>query len=276
MAAFVLLHGAFQGGWVWKDVEASLRGFGHDVHVPTLTGSGHLAYLLNDKLGLDSAVDDVVGLLFHQDVREVVLVCHSWSGMLAPAVAARLAERVRRIIFVDAVLPEPGKSFTDLAGPEFRTMLCKHVENWLVRPWPLPVFGVHCEERKKWFSARLGAFPLKAFTTPYSGPAQPAWPECAYIRCLETPTPFLKGMAQKARALGFAYREIASGHSPMTTAPDRLAEVLRELASPAGGPAAESATHSERPSCAAGKGFDETRRMYCPRHKARFAMAKKP
>jgi pimeloyl-ACP methyl ester carboxylesterase len=276
MANFVFLHGAFQGGWVWKDVEAFLRGSGHEVHVPTLTGSGHLSYLLNDRLGLDSAVEDVVSLLFHQDVREAVLVCHSWSGMLAPAVAGRLPDRVRRIVFVDAVLPEPGKSFADLAGPEFRTMLYKHVENWLVRPWPLPVFGVHCEERKKWFSARLSAFPLKAFTTPYAGPAQPTWPECAYVRCVETPMPFLKSMARQAQTSGFAYHEIESGHSPMSTAPDKLAEILGELASQVKDSAAGMPEQSDRPSCAAGNGYDELRRMYCPRRKAKFAVAKRP
>ncbi|EGJ51246.1 alpha/beta fold hydrolase [Desulfocurvibacter africanus] len=273
MSIFVLLHGAFQGGWVWQDVEAALCRIGHDVHAPTLTGSGNLAYLLNDKLGLDSAIDDAAGLFFYQDLRAVTLVCHSWSGMLAPAVAGRLPDRVRRIVFVDAVLPEPGKSFADLAGPEFQAMLDKHIEGWLVRPWPLPVFGMHCEERKRWFSSRINSFPLKAFTDPFTGPGQPEWPACAYIRCLETPMPFLKNMAARARTLGFAYREIESGHSPMTTAPDRLAEILSGLAGPTNNSAAGSPGQSGRPSCTSGQGSDELRRLHCSRRKARAAMA---
>lgn len=230
MAVFVLVHGAFQGGYVWREVAGELRRAGHEVLTPTLTGLGERTHLVAGNRGLAGYVQDLELAALYEQVEDIVLVGHSWSGLLIPAVAERLPGRVVRLVFVDAVLPEPGKSFADLAGPKFEDMLASHCDGRMVRPWPLPVFGLPPGgEMVRRFAVRLTSMPAAAFREPYAGPDWSKWPHPVFIRCLRTKNPLLADMDRLARERGLERREIDTDHNPMTTDPATLAAVLEDV-----------------------------------------------
>ena len=105
MAIFVLVHGARHGGWCWQRVARLLRAAGHDVYTPTLTGLGERAHLLSPAIGLDTHIKDILGVLFYEDLRDVVLVGHSSAGMVITGVAEQTAERLRHLVYLDAFVP---------------------------------------------------------------------------------------------------------------------------------------------------------------------------
>ena len=230
MATFVLVHGAFQGGWVWREVAAALRGRGHEVFAPTLSGCGHLHHGAREGLGLHAYVQDVDGLLQFEGLDQAVLVAHSYSGMICGAAMMRAAHLLRRAVFVDALIPDSNASFADVAGEAFRHMLEAHrVNGWRVRPWPLPVFGAP-PERAAWFAQRLCDFPLAAFTAPFPGEFDPSAVETSFIACRHTASPFIRAMAGKAAKLGWPVAELDSAHCPMLACPAALADLLHEQA----------------------------------------------
>src|SRR5262249_15229204 len=118
MATFVLVHGAWHGGWRWRDVAARLRRAGHDVYAPSLTGLGERAHLARPGIALDDHVQDVVALLQMEALSEVVLVGHSYGGMVVTGAADREAARIRRLVYLDAFVPESGRCVLDYVVPE--------------------------------------------------------------------------------------------------------------------------------------------------------------
>lgn len=250
MATFILIHGAFQGAWVWRETAALLRAAGHEVLTPELTGLGGRAHLLTEGQALSGYVADVVNAVAFSLCGPAVFVGHSFTGLVAAAAAARFPGLARGLVFVDALIPEPGRSFLDMAGPEFAKVLKAHVhDGWLVRPWPLPVFGVAEPELAPAFAARLTSMPLAAFAEPFAFPLPgPDLPR-GFIRCTRNPNPFIEAQAAKARAGGYGFTAIDSGHAPMITATQALALALREQEALLGEPAAlppGPAYHAER------------------------------
>src|SRR3989442_14761608 len=110
MTTFVLVHGASTGGWYWAPVRQLLRAAGHEVYTPTLTGLGERSHLLSRGIGLDTHVQDVVNVLAYEDLRNVVLAGHSYSGMVITGVADRAPDRIAHLVYVDAVVPHHGES----------------------------------------------------------------------------------------------------------------------------------------------------------------------
>lgn len=247
MATFILVHGAFQGSFVWAQTAELLRRAGHEALTPGLTGLGERAHLLREGVSLSTYVDDVVNAVSFSRTGPALIAGHSFSGLVATAAAARLPGAVTGIAYVDALLPEDGQSFQSMAGPEFGKVLAAHVhDEWLVRPWPLNVFGVVEPELAPGFAARLTSTPLAAFTEPYRfGMPDPAVTRF-FIRCIRNPNPLIAAQAAKARAAGFAWKEIDSNHAPMVTAPAALARALEECAAaaaPLGAPDADFFNH---------------------------------
>jgi pimeloyl-ACP methyl ester carboxylesterase len=113
MATYVLIHGGGHGGWCYQRVARRLRGLGHEVYAPTLTGLGERAHLLTPDTGLDTHVDDVARLLFYEDLQDVVLVGHSYGGMVITGAADRAAERIGRLVYLDAANPRNGEANAD-------------------------------------------------------------------------------------------------------------------------------------------------------------------
>ena len=116
MTIFVLVHGTTAGGWVWKDIAQPLRDAGHDVYTPTLTGLGERVHLATREVGLDTHITDIVNVLRFEELRDVVLVGHSYAGMVITGVADREPARIRELVYFDALVPEDGESAVDVTG----------------------------------------------------------------------------------------------------------------------------------------------------------------
>lgn len=229
MASIVFVHGAFQGGWVWKWVAEALAERGHTPHRPNLAGCGHHRRRPDPGAGLRAHVEDIVQYIRDEGLVDVVLVGHSYAGLVCSAVAEILPDTVSRLVLIDAVLPEHGKSFADMAGCPFEKLLAEHdAGGGLVRPWPLATFGVGTEAAP-WFEERLGLFPRAAFTEPYLGGDAPLAAKRAYISCIPAKNPLLRGMAARAGAEGFEMHALMSGHCAMVAAPLELAGLLHGI-----------------------------------------------
>ncbi|HEX5166517.1 MAG TPA: alpha/beta hydrolase [Thermomicrobiales bacterium] len=221
MATFVLVHGGTGGGWTWRDVARSLRAAGHEVYTPTLTGMGERVHLAHPDIDLETHILDVANVLIYEQLTEVVLVGASYAGIVITGVADRVPERVRLLVFVDALIPEDGKSAVDIAGPEVAAIVearSKQEGGWRVPAEP-PLTGQT----------------IRSLTTPIrlTNPAAEDI-ERVYIYCTEKENPppniaVMARMAVKAREAGWPYYELATGHSPVRSAPDALACLLLEI-----------------------------------------------
>ncbi|HEX6020994.1 MAG TPA: alpha/beta fold hydrolase [Solirubrobacter sp.] len=224
MATFVLVHGAWHGGWCWRDVATELRAAGHDVHTPTLSGCGEKARLA-PHVDLSVHVDELANLLYFADLREVVLVGHSYGGLPVTGAAARFGARIARLVYLDAFVADDGQSLLNLLRPERRKYYEESAADGLV-PAPSPeTLGV--VEQADWLRDRLTPQPLKTFTEPLSASATPPVPR-TYIRCTQGPmTPSFSGFAVRFRdTAGWDVVDFDSGHDAMITRPLDLAALL--------------------------------------------------
>ena len=114
MGTFVLVHGSCHGGWCWKKVTPLLREYGHDVYFPTLTGLGERSHLVSKNIDLDTHILDITQVLEYEDLNEVILVGHSYGGLVIGGVAEQMPKRIRRLVYLDGYLPEDYKSAFDL------------------------------------------------------------------------------------------------------------------------------------------------------------------
>ena len=115
MATYVLVHGAWHGGWCWNRVAPLLRDKGHDVYTPTLTGLGERVHLATPEVDLSTHVTDVVNVIEFEDLRNVVLMGHSYGGQVITGVAGAIPERIGQLVYLDASLPNDGESLSQLA-----------------------------------------------------------------------------------------------------------------------------------------------------------------
>ena len=227
MASIVLVHGAFQGGWVWKKVADLLRSKGHETHTPTLSGCGYLAKKdRQEENDLPDYISDTRDYIESEELDDIILIAHSFSSMICGAVMMQMPDRIRHAVFVDAIIPESQRSFAETACEPFRLMLENHrQENGTVMPWPLPAFGVNGPDAN-WFASRLRPFPYTAFHTPFPGSFDPHRTPTSYISCQATANPFIREMAGKAKDLHWPLQTINTGHCPMVTGPVELASAL--------------------------------------------------
>ena len=227
---FVLVHGAWHGGWCWKKVAPLLRAAGHDVFTPTLTGLGERVHLLAPEIDLATHVDDILGVLEYEDLNNVVLVGHSYGGMVISGVAARAGPRLARLVYLDAFLPEDGKALRDYAsGDALDEMVNAQGDGWRVPSFMVAQdFGVTDPDDATWVNARLGDQPYKTFTQPLALAADSgADIRRAYV--LTTQDTFVPHAA-RAKQEGFDYYELFSaGHDSMVTQPAALVEVFLKL-----------------------------------------------
>ncbi len=228
MAQFLMVHGAFQGEWIWREVASLLTQKGHEVYTPTLSGCGHLFHAHNGSIDLTTYIQDILEYIRMENLEGVTLVGHSYSGLICGAVMHKEPHKIAKAVLVDCLLPEKGKSFAQIAGDKFAGLLENHRSGEsMVRPWPRPTFGIP-EEKDAWFFSRLTEFPYAAFTTPF--PEEFTGKECpvTFIHCTETASPFIQRMAQTANAFGWEQRELNTGHFPMVTMPQELAALIHE------------------------------------------------
>jgi pimeloyl-ACP methyl ester carboxylesterase len=231
MATFVLVPGAWLGGWCWRDVAARLAGRGHTAVGVTLSGLGERAHLLSREIGLATHVADVVGLLHWRDLGDVILVGHSYGGTVITAVAGQVPQRLRRLVYLDASVPQDGQSNNDVIGATMTAQLKASAdaagEGWRVPPAAYVVERLP-ESQRGWVAPRLTPHPWRPFTEPVRLGVEARLPRAFLQTSLQSPL-YLRLMAE-ARAAGWQCRELAGGHYPMFTEPELAAGALAELA----------------------------------------------
>ena len=130
---YVIVHGAWGGGWDWRRVDSILTTRGHEVYRVTLTGLGERVHLANPSIGLTTHIEDVVNTIRWEELRNVVLVGHSYGGMVITGAADRVPERIRALIYVDAFLPDSGESLAGLAGERFQSFVQRNLRDGMVQ-----------------------------------------------------------------------------------------------------------------------------------------------
>ena len=231
MAAFLLVPGAWLGGWCWRDVTPHLQAGGHTVIAATLTGLGERAHLLRPDIGLGTHVADVIDLLHH--LNDVTLVGHSYGGTVITAVAERVPDRLGRLVYLDAAVPRDGESNNDVIGPERAAALRAAAESdgdgWRVPPAASVGDGLP-DALRCWVMARLTPHPLRPFGEPVSVRSQAAAAIPRTFIRTSTQSVLYAEIMERARKAGWSCRDLKGGHYPMFTEPQLLAAALAELA----------------------------------------------
>jgi pimeloyl-ACP methyl ester carboxylesterase len=231
MATFVIAHGAWSSGFAWKKMRPLLRAAGHEIFTPSNTGLGERSHLATPEVNLSTHIQDVVNVLFYEDLRDVILVGHSYGGMVATGVADRASDRIRKVVYLDAFVPTDGQSLRDLARrPPSEPGGAPLTEGWLVPPMPPSADAT--PEDTAWLAPRRGPQPHLTFSEPIKLTGAVEKLPRVYIYCLQiNPGDTFGQFAARARTEpGWQYEEIDATHSPNVTAPDKLAEILLRVA----------------------------------------------
>ena len=243
MAATVLVHGLWGGGWSWKKIIPLLRSSGHDVYATTGTGVGDRVHLAGPGVNLDTHITDVADVLEFEDLRDVTLVGWSYGGMIITGAAERVPERLAGLIYLDAMVPIDGQSSYDaeLSSEEVRAGDRAAAETagmpgfLLVEPytdWLGSLVGDPAD--REWLLARLVPQTLATYTQPIrvGNPAAAAIPR-AFVFCREGKNavgdPFAATASQVRSAPGWRYHELAENHLAPINAPQATAEALLSL-----------------------------------------------
>lgn len=234
------MHGGGHGGWCYRKVARLLRQAGHEVHAPTLTGLGERSHLLGADIDLDLHIRDVSALLHYEDLRDVILVGHSYGGMVITGVADRASDRIGRLVYLDAANPVNGQSLVDVAGPviESTRPLGKVVDGVELVLLPYPeagrFYGVTDPGDLAWMDERLTGHPWKCFEQPLELRNEAAlWEIPQYhIVCSSTLATRDPRPLAKARAEGRLW-DIDTGHDLMISEPVAVAELLLGVAAEA-------------------------------------------
>lgn len=236
MATFVIVHGAWGGAWAWnKRVTPMLRQAGHEVHAVTLTGLGERSHLGSPDTDLDTHIADVCNVLAYEDLHDVILVGHSYGGMVITGVADRSPERLSRLVYLDAFVPSDGQAVADRWTPTQRREMLARVERegegWRIPPGPMQ--GDDPPEIVAWAQPRRHGQPLKTFTQPIRLTRGETTLPRAYVYCAggKTPdSPFAERAARLRDDPRWRYFELRSGHNLQYSAPQETVEILLEQA----------------------------------------------
>jgi pimeloyl-ACP methyl ester carboxylesterase len=236
MSTFVVVHGGFGGAWEWTPVACRLRTRGHDVFTPTLTSMGERAHLAAADVGLGTHIEDVVAAVEMEDLYDVVLCAHSYGGVPVTGAADHLRERIRLLIYIDALVPRNGQSALDLLPEWFGAAARATADERGRVPMPAvlePPRGWIDEEERIRYVRRLRPQPLGSFTEPVRLSGAVDRLPTAFVRCTRAAPPGdpIAMIAEQARGRGWAYRELAAPHDPQVLDADGTARLLHELAS---------------------------------------------
>ena len=232
MANFVLVHGAWHGGWCWVRVAAQLIQQGHRVLNPTLTGLGDRAHLLNRDVNLDTHIQDVIGTIEAEELTEVTLCGHSYGGVVITGAADRVADRISSIVYLDAFIPEDGQAQRDLISVKRQAdadlMVSEQGDGWKVPPRSAESFMVQSPEDRDWVNRRCVPHPYATMTQPVSLTGN--WKNISrktFIKAgLYTTSPFGPFAEAAKNDPDWQYEEIDAGHDIMLDAPKELSDAL--------------------------------------------------
>lgn len=231
---FVLVHGAYHGGWCWKRLARLLRARGHEVYTPTLTGLGERSHLINVRPNLEMAAEDLLQLIKFEELSEIILVGHSLGGLPVSLVADRLPSLIRHLVYLDATVLESGECAADRMP---RELLERYTRRALegdgvgIEPNSPQHYDVSGPAMSEWLESKLTPQPLQ----PYLDRLNLAGPVgnglmVSYIACSSPFRPVLELSRQLARSRpDWRYVELAAGHNVMLTAPNELSNILEAI-----------------------------------------------
>ena len=208
---------------MWSRLAQLLRGQGHEVFTPSLTGIGERAHLASSSVDLSSHVNDVLGTIEYERLSDFVLVGHSYGGMVVTVVADRAANRIRSLVYLDAFVPKDGQAALDLVRPEMREKILA-LPDWRVPPPPPQ--GMTNRDEIAWIEGRRNPQPLGTFKEKIVLKNKP-FPNRAYIFCSGySPTTFAPFAAAAKADKAWRYHELPTHHYPQISMPRELATLL--------------------------------------------------
>ncbi len=242
MANFVLVHGAWHGGWCWQRVTSALQAQGHRVHALTLTGLGERAHLLAPSITLDTHIDDVISAIEVEELHDVILAVHSYAGMIGTAVADRLGKHLKHLVYVDAVIPKPGESWssTQSAAVQQQRLSAAQATTRFSFPPPDPeVFGLKDADHA-WVKRRQTPHPGNTYQAPLDFDVKrvAAIPR-TFVNCTEPALATIAPSRLRVKDAKFwdgawlpnsKIVELKTGHDPMISEPAALTKILLDCA----------------------------------------------
>ena len=240
MTDFVLVHGAWHGGWCWQRVVDALHAQGHRAHAVTLTGLGERVHLMSSAITLETHIADVANAIEGQELQEAVLVVHSYAGMIGTAIADRMTQRLKHLVYVDAVVSRPGESWSSTHASATREARIAAAKNSPDYSFPAPdpaVFGLAAEDHA-WVQRRQTPHPGHTYQAPLQfDPVRVASVPRTFIDCVKPRLGTIDSIRPRVRDAGFwdgawsggggiRVTELATGHDPMVSAPGELTRLL--------------------------------------------------
>jgi pimeloyl-ACP methyl ester carboxylesterase len=228
MATFVLVHGSYQGGWIWKTVGNRLVDAGHRVYRPTLEGSAERSRKARPELSLADLGAELADLLFFEDLSNVILVGTSMGGMVVAEAAERVPERIKRLIFIDALVPLPGESVPTINSrpPHDRAQVVYGPKPEAARG---QIFTGLNPKVENWALARYTQQPIAPTDDPVDLHKFWSMPwQVDVLRCTDSPLPPEAHQRRTAQRLNGGYSELEAGHYPMLSHPEAVTDYLLE------------------------------------------------
>lgn len=231
LTTFVLVHGAWHGGWCWKRVAEKLRVKGHDVYAPTLTGLGDRHHLISPQYGLSTHIDDITNLLSWEQLEDVVLCGHSYGGMVITGVADKTPERLKSLVYLDAFVPKDGQSAFDLIHDEraelIREKMNSEGDGWRMMPTTAEAFGIVNPKDQEWVDQNCVPMAVKAFEEPIRLSGRTRSQNQLYILAENYhPSSFHDTYENVRRNTKWRVYSLPTGHDVMITMPSELVEIL--------------------------------------------------
>ncbi|GAB3655502.1 alpha/beta fold hydrolase [Ramlibacter alkalitolerans] len=244
MANFVLVHGAWHGAWAWRRVVDALHAQGHRALAVCLTGVGERVHLMSSLITLETHIADVTNTLEAEELQDVVLAVHSYAGMIGTAVADRMPQRLKHLVYIDAVVPKPGESWSSTHASATREARLAAAQGSPDFAFPAPdpsVFGLAAADHA-WVQRRQTPHPGHTYQAPLQFDARRvASVPRTFIDCVQPRLGTIDSIRPRVRDAGFwdgewmrgggaQVRELATGHDPMISAPQELVRMLVECA----------------------------------------------
>jgi pimeloyl-ACP methyl ester carboxylesterase len=232
MATFVLVHGAWHGAWCWRRVARLLARAGHEVFTPTLTGLAERSHLLTPAINVDTHILDVVNEMKWQQLNNVVLVGHSYGGVVISGVAEKMERAISSFVMLDAFMSENGQSVVDMQPPPMRDAVLAAERDGATSlpPRPAEFFKVN-EKDRAWVDSQCTPQPIKCFLQKVTlTDARERIAKKTYIRATSYPSQYFDAGLASARAKNWRTYEVECGHDVMLDMPERLTEILQGTA----------------------------------------------
>ncbi|SFS93551.1 Pimeloyl-ACP methyl ester carboxylesterase [Zhouia amylolytica] len=222
-SVFVLVHGTWGGGWAFKEVDSLLSENGNIVYRPTLTGQGERVHLSSPEIGLKTHITDIVNTILYEDLHDVILVGHSYGGMVITGVADSIPKRIKKLVYVDAVIPENGESISSIfkiknEGP-FRNVNGYLIPTWVAEGQKPPKDVPH---------------PYKTYTDTIilKNPLRIKLPT-TYVLTVdkgkEPKNDDFASQAERAKEKGWIVLQLEADHNPQWSSPEEFVKLLQEI-----------------------------------------------